>query len=197
MPPSIWARIVSGLTARPQSIAQTTRCTVIALILDARPRATCAHKLPNEACTAMPRARPAGSGVPQPAFWAASSSTPRCRGLPASSSRRYAYGSLPAACASSSMKLSTTKPVCVWPTERHQSTGTGDRGLCRSTRGVGNLVGHVRRAFHRRLVDAVLDRIAANGVPSTTDWPTIVCFQATGLPAASSPALTEECHIGR
>jgi hypothetical protein len=37
----------------------------------------------------------------------------------------------------------------------------------------------------------------ANGVFSTTDWPTIVCFQATGLPAASSPALSEECHIGR
>ena len=73
--------------ARPQSTAQTTRWTVIARSwMETSP--TCAQKLPNEACTTMPRARPAGNGVPQPAFWAASSSTPRWRAFPASSSRR-------------------------------------------------------------------------------------------------------------
>jgi hypothetical protein len=37
----------------------------------------------------------------------------------------------------------------------------------------------------------------AKGVPSMMDWPTIVCFHATGLPPASSPALIVECQIGR
>ena len=56
----------------PQSIAQTTRCTRIAPSLSSTDTsATCATKLPNDSCTATPRARPCGSGVPQPDFSAA------------------------------------------------------------------------------------------------------------------------------
>src|SRR5947208_12927426 len=75
----------------------------------------------------MPRDRPAGGADPHAACCAARSSTPTSRGLPATSSRRYAYGSFPAACASSSTKLSTTQPFCDGPTPRQGATGTPGR----------------------------------------------------------------------
>jgi hypothetical protein len=40
------------------------------------------------------------------------------------SRRRYASGSMPAACAISSMKLSLKKQFCVWFTQRQNPTGT-------------------------------------------------------------------------
>ena len=51
------AVIVSGLTAMPQSMAHTTRCTRI-LPSSTATSATCAAKLPKDSCTATPRARP-------------------------------------------------------------------------------------------------------------------------------------------
>ena len=52
----------------------------------------------------MPRARPFGSGLPQPALSAASFSTLLKRGCFSSNDRRYWYGSLPAAAAMKAFK---------------------------------------------------------------------------------------------
>ena len=57
---------------------------------------------------AMPWATPARRGLPQPAFSAASFSTPAARALLPSRARRKASGSLPAAAASSSIIVSIT-----------------------------------------------------------------------------------------
>ena len=81
----------------------------------------------------MPRPEPAGSGWPQPASFAAVSSTFRWRGLPASSSRRNSNGSFFRADASSSTKLSSKKAVCEWPTERQKPTGTEPSGTTASS----------------------------------------------------------------
>jgi hypothetical protein len=73
----------------------------------------------------MPRCTPAGSGLPQPAFSAASFEHLPVARLLASSARRNSNGSLPAACAISSMKLSMKKLFCEWPTERQNQTWAG------------------------------------------------------------------------
>ena len=39
--------------------------------------------------------------------------------------------------------------------------------------------------------------IGSNGVPATIEGPTIVWFQATSLPAPSSPASTRCTYMGR
>ena len=79
MPPSICALTMSGLTAMPQSTAQTTRSTL-------KPPSGRQRDLghlgdvacSNDSWTAMPRTPgPAPAAVPQPAFSAASSSTPQ------------------------------------------------------------------------------------------------------------------------
>jgi hypothetical protein len=70
---------------------------------------------------ASPKATPARGGRPQPAFSAASFSTPAARSFFSSRARRKASGSLPAAAASSSIIVSITYAVWVLPTERHQS----------------------------------------------------------------------------
>ena len=61
---------------------------------------------------------PLGNGLPQPALVAACLSTLAKRGLPASKSMRYWYGSLPAALAISSMKLSLANAFMLWLTAR-------------------------------------------------------------------------------
>ena len=137
MPPSIWARTTSGFTATPQSTAHTTRSTLGRPSLRSETSATWATKLPKDSWRAMPRARPAGSGVPQPAFAAASSSTARCRGWSFRSSRRSSKGSRPAAWATSSRKVSVEKAVWVFPTERHQRVGTPTSGECSSQSRLG------------------------------------------------------------
>src|SRR2546427_8590203 len=71
----------------------------------------------------MPRARPAGGAVPQPALLAARFKAPRGRGALPSRSRRNSYGSRLAAWASSSMKLSTAKALKELFTERQNPTG--------------------------------------------------------------------------
>src|SRR6266850_287665 len=86
--------------------------------------------LPNESCTARPRARPSGGAVPQPALVAAASSARRWRGLSARSAPRNSRGSRLAAQANSSIMLSTAKAVCEFPTERHHCGGTWFRGEC-------------------------------------------------------------------
>src|ERR1019366_4501045 len=78
-----------------------------------------------------------GSGLPQPAFSAANSSTPSSRAGSGSSSLfafqfvgltsrdlRNCTGSCPAAAANSSMKLSTANPLNEFSTDRHQARGT-------------------------------------------------------------------------
>ena len=81
----------------------------------------------------MPRARPAGSGDPQLARVAASSSTALWRGDLPRSARRYSKGSLPARWASSSMKLSVMNAFCDEPTERQKPSGTPKSLLSHST----------------------------------------------------------------
>src|SRR5437870_5256706 len=134
MPPCICARITSGLTATPQSTAHTTRSTLNDPSRFTVTSATCATKVLNDSCTAIPRprrspARPFASGLLHPAFCAASSRTALCRGCLSSSERRSAYGSLPAATASSSTNTSVEYAVCVEPTDLHHCTGTGTLGV--------------------------------------------------------------------
>src|SRR6266850_4898292 len=64
-PPSICERTWFGYTAMPQSIAHTMRCTRTPPSGATETSATCAAYEPYENATAIPRARPAGSGVPQ------------------------------------------------------------------------------------------------------------------------------------
>src|SRR5205823_1246945 len=113
--PCSCASTVSGLTRMPQSAAHTTRCTRTPPSDPTDTSATWARNVSPNCHSAIPRDRPAAGTDPQPARCAARSSTPSSRGLPATSSRRYAYGSFPAACASSSTKLSTTQPFCDGP----------------------------------------------------------------------------------
>ena len=89
--------------------------------------------------TRQPRPRETGppAGVPQPAFSAASRRTAAWRGLSFNIVSRNSTGSLPTACAISSMKVSRAYAVCVDPTERHQSTDTGEVVVVRSTRRFG------------------------------------------------------------
>src|SRR6266513_1150083 len=88
---------VSGFTRIPQSAAHTTRCTRTAPS-DATETSATWHRNVSPNChSAMPRDRPAGGADPHAACCAARSSTPTSRGRPATSSRRYAYGSFPAA----------------------------------------------------------------------------------------------------
>ena len=68
-------------------------------------------------------------GCPQPAFSAARSSTARARGALARRARRYATGSFPAAAASSSMKPSTMKALCVDPDAAPPGGGHAGRRL--------------------------------------------------------------------
>jgi hypothetical protein len=65
-----------------------------------------------------------GHRTPQSAISATFRSTPAWRGASLSNVSRPSTASFPAFSRSSSITLSTTKAVCVCPTERHHSTGT-------------------------------------------------------------------------
>ena len=180
-----------GLTAMPQSIAQTTRCTRIAPFSDRHLR-----HLRDEAAEGLVH-RDAACRGPSPAACPSRPSRPpgsaRRDGAdaPCSSARRYSTGSLPAACASSSTRLSMTKPVWLWPTERHHSTGMPVLRRMQVDAVVGDAleVGRIGDAFDRGGVDAVLDHHRLERVPAMIDWPTITCCQATGMPSASEADL--------
>src|SRR5438309_71396 len=102
----------------------------------------------------MPRPIPLGRGFPHPAFSAASCKTPLSRAVSSGvafsspnrgilrsspmSFRRNASGSWPAAAASSSIKLSTTKPLLECSTERHHARGTLDSAKVYSRRRFGD-----------------------------------------------------------
>lgn len=88
MPPSICARITSGLMAVPQSIAHTTRSTFGIPFGCSETSAACATIERKDSCSANTRARPLGSLVPQPAFSAHSRNTPACAGWSFSSASR-------------------------------------------------------------------------------------------------------------
>src|SRR5436309_2256321 len=145
--PCSCASTVSGLTRMPQSAAHTTRCTRTMPSDPTDTSATWARNVSPNCHSAIPRDLPAGGADPQPARSAARSSTPRSRGWPATNSRRYAYGSFPAACASSSTKLSTTQPFCDGPTPRRRPLHSL-RGL-RGRPDLAAAVPHVGRAVHR------------------------------------------------
>ena len=81
----------------------------------------------------MPRNRPAAAAEPQPARVATASSTASSLGRFANSLRRNRYGSMPAACAISSMKLSLKNAFCEWLTLRHTPTGTCVFRIAKST----------------------------------------------------------------
>lgn len=87
MPPSIWARTVSGLMAIPQSTAQVTRWTTGApsSMPISTTWATMVLKL---SASARPRVQPSGAGVPQRPFSAAGRSTATWRGAFPSSAMR-------------------------------------------------------------------------------------------------------------
>ncbi|MCY1369221.1 hypothetical protein D9M69_562460 [compost metagenome] len=142
MPPSICWRIRFGLTGRPQSITHTTRCTRICRSGVTDTSATCATMLPKARWMATPRARlvpsgPSASGSPHFESSATRLSTARWRASLASRPARKATGSLPAATAHSSMKLSTKKPFCECATERQMPVVTADStGTC-ATRACG------------------------------------------------------------
>ena len=104
--------------------------------------AICATTVLNDSCTAMPRPRRSperigASGRVQSASVATSSSAALWRGCFARSVRRSWYGSLRAAAASSSRKVSVENAVCVEPTERHHCTGTPIFGEWSSTPRLG------------------------------------------------------------
>ena len=108
MPPSICARMTSGLTATPQSTAHQTLCTRGPSPSPTDTSAIWATKLSKLSTTATPRARPfdrAGAG--QRASSATARSTPAARGALPIIASRPATGSWPAACSSSSTKHST------------------------------------------------------------------------------------------
>src|SRR5580700_8999769 len=67
---------------------------------------------------------PRGKRASQPAFSAARLRQARSRGSFSRCARRKATGSCPAACTSSSTKLSTTKILCPGPTLRQKQVGT-------------------------------------------------------------------------
>ena len=99
--------------------------------------ATCATNVLNDSCTATPRPRfrPLAGRAAFPSRPSPRRVRARRDGADGSASKRArnATGSLPAAAASSSMKVSVENAVCVEPTERHHSTGTPTFGVCRST----------------------------------------------------------------
>src|SRR5580765_838796 len=195
MQPSICALTTSGLTATPQSTAQTTRSTLtLPPCIDTS--ATCATYVPNDSSIAMPCATPERVGLPQPALSAASLSTPAARSLLSSSARRNASGSLPAARASSSIIVSITYAVCVWPTERHHSGLTASTGECRSALSMVSAygVGETPSTEVGSMPSLTSISIA---VPVTIDWPTTVCCQPATRPCASMPAFTACTYIGR
>src|SRR4029077_21270118 len=108
----------------------------------------------------MPRPSPSRIGLPHPAFSAASCSTPFRRAVSRGGASvpspnwgilrdspinlsRNSSGSCPAAAASSSTKLSTTKPLLECSTERHHARGALECARVYSMRRFGDLYGTV------------------------------------------------------
>ena len=116
MPPSICASTTSGFTAMPQSHGAHDAVDLeLAVLVDARPRPPARTTVPNDSCTAMPRALspalPAASGCPSPPSRRRGRAPRGAADACASSARRNSTGSLPAAAASSSMIVSVEKAV--------------------------------------------------------------------------------------
>ena len=145
----------------PQCTAQTTRSTLNLPSLSTVTSATCATTVPNDSCTATPRPRfspalPAASGLSQPALSAARLSAARWRACLASSGRRKATGSLPAASREFvDERLGGERRVRradgAPPQHRH-----AELRRMQVDAEVGDVVGQRRRAFDAGQVDAVL-----------------------------------------
>ena len=157
-PPSTWARTRSGLTVMPQSSAKVIFSTWTRLRLSREISVTWALWLSRKLLQATPRARPSGSGDPQPPRSAASSSARRVRGLPASRSRRRSTGSRPAAMASSSIADSRANSVCELPTERHTMMGTPVWTLVVSSLKLASAYGPSTAPVVVKIVDAAFDQ---------------------------------------
>src|SRR5947208_9647526 len=143
----------------------------------------------------MPRCTPAGSGSAQPAAFAVASSTPYSFDAFGSKARRYSYGSLPAAFASSSTKDSRMNGFCEWPTVRQKPTGTCGLRCAYSMSTLGIAYGW-----------SANDATACGSTPSLSgslrrvemiDGAETREYHATGLPDASRPALTRTTLSGR
>src|SRR5205823_10602130 len=133
----------------------------------------------------MPRCTPAGSGSAQRAAFAVASSTPCSLVAGGSRPRRYSYGSLPAAFASSSTKDSRMNGFCEWPTVRQKPTGTCGLRCAYSMRTLGIAYGW-----------SANDTTACGSIPSLIgslsrvemiDGAEMLEYHATGLPDASMP----------
>ena len=125
IPPSAWAVALSVLTTSPQSITANTSRT---RSLPSGVTATCATSAtiePKHCVIAIPRPSPPGSGLPQPDKAATRTRTSRKSGASFRRSSRKRYGSLPVACAISSMNDSLKNPCCELSTDRHAPVRTG------------------------------------------------------------------------
>ena len=107
----------------------------------------------------------------------------------ASSARRNATGSLPAACASSSMKVSVDeRRVRVPDRAPPQHRDAGPSCVCRSTAMFG-IVEYGESARPRPTCRSMpsFTIIASNGVPAMIDWPTMRCCHATDVARRVEP----------
>src|SRR5216683_786135 len=128
-------------------------------------------------------------GTDHPVHSTATVLNSRWRGEFLSSARRYSTGSLSADCASSSIRVSTTKAVWLFPTERHHKTGMPVLGECSSTRWFGISLRYGESAKPSTDVESIpfLTAAFSNTVPIRIDCPTTVCCQASGWPSAPRP----------
>ena len=192
--PSACAAHVSGFTTWPESMAITKRWILSSPAAFTETSATPAVKLPKPSDIAMPRKTPAGSGVPQPACFAAASRTRRFLSPGLSIARRYSSGSFPAACASSSMKHSRYTAFCK-PGARQKPTGTCPLRMAYSTFWLAMAYG---MSLSVRTAEKSMPFWMASGRSSARmEGQAIFASKATQLPCASSPAFIRTRLAGR
>ena len=139
VPPSSWARIVSGFTTGPQSIAADDAVDPHLARVGDRDLRDVRDVAAERLVDGDARGRgPPGSGLPQPAFSATNSST---RLMPRVLAEQRRGGTRTGPCRPRAparrSSVSTTNAVCEWPTERHHSVGTPPGAWCQSTRMFG------------------------------------------------------------
>ena len=156
MQPSIWARIESGLTTGPQSIAQTTRWTRTFPPSD-RGLGDVGDEAPERLMDGDPTS-PSLSAVGAPSLiFRRRDRAHACAAGVWSRAHGGTRKVFPAAWAISSIKLSTANAVCVWPTSAARSPApppvqfTGDLEI-------RDLIGQVGSRLDRRLVNTILNQ---------------------------------------
>ena len=190
MPPSIWARMMSGLTATPQSTAHQTLCTFGSPSAPERDLGDLgdegAEALDHRdaARAAVDRAGP----VPVRQSRATALSTPAARGcrLPIRASRpcdrvlprRLQQLIDEALDRIGGMGMADRAP----PQGRH-----ADLGIVHLAAEVGDLVEDLVGALDRVASMPFFTTIASKGVPRKKDWPTMLLAQAMILPSFTAP----------